>query len=149
MQPASNRQESKEVFRIPASELLRGRRGRTGKYVFAVRQRDFSCITGLRAVFGQVAVDGDLLTLLQGILCPAVADQRIGRATFTLPVLRFALGIFHIEINPDVGIEPFNFSHRTRQRDGRLVIELGAEGMVRDGWKRDGNQSEQTGCTYS
>src|SRR6185295_6822531 len=104
MQPASNRQETKEVFRIAASELLRGWRGRTGKYVFAVRQRDFSCITGLRVVFGQVAVDGDLITLLQGILCPAVADQRIGGTTFTLPVLRFPFGIFHVEVNPDVGI---------------------------------------------
>src|SRR5262245_16823202 len=104
--------------------------GGTGEHAAAIRKLDDARVTGLRSVLREEALDDDIVAGFERVVAPAVASERVGRAAFALPVLRRALLVLHVEIDPDVRILPFELRDAALQLDLLGRVEFGGEGMV-------------------
>src|SRR6267154_202766 len=62
---------------------------------------------GVGSIFRARTFDGDDIACLERILVPALADQRIRRAAFTLPRRKGSVWLFRVEVDPDVRVCPF------------------------------------------
>src|ERR1700733_14307314 len=107
--------------------------GRTAKHLAAVGQDYLARVGCFVVVLGTEAFDRHFVAGLQRTARPSHSGQGIGRAVFTLPVLYVALFVFHVQINPDVGVRPFHFGHGALQGDWLLDVEFGGERMMREG----------------
>jgi len=117
----------------------RGRRsggviaGRAAENFSAAGQGNQARASSVRSVFGAQALHRHFIAHFQIVLAPASADQLNRRARFELPLLHTSVG-FHLDIDPGVGIHPFDFGDDTLYSDRLVQIKFRREGVMREGW---------------
>ena len=85
----------------------------------------------VRAVFGAKAFDDDRFTELQLILDDASPHQLPGRAARKPPGRHAAVGVLHVEVEPDVRVRPLDLLDDAGHFHGLGVVEFGRERMMR------------------
>src|SRR5439155_19834880 len=79
---------------------------------------------------GLVAVHKDLSSRQQSILCKAAPKQNIRSAGLESPVFDLAVGLFHINVEPHMGIGPLHLRDRAFEFDGFIGVKFGCKRVV-------------------
>src|ERR1700682_3733679 len=96
----------------------------------------------MRTISDPTALDRDHITRLPGIFSPALPVQHVWRAAFERPVHHLAVLAFHIHIKIDVRIHELHFGNYSGECDGIFLVDLHRESMMRQDWRRSGQQNE-------
>jgi hypothetical protein len=83
------------------------------------------------AVLGLVAVDDDFGAGLERLFRDTAPEQHVRRARFNRPRLDLAVRLFHVDVNPDVRVHPFDARHGSLQRHFFSRVEFGRKRVVR------------------
>src|SRR5690606_21899805 len=111
-----------------ALELARARIERLARRAAGRRDRDAARVHPRRAVPREEAVHLDLRADRQRVAAPAAALQQVRRPELGAPVRDLAARIvLDVEIDPHVGVRPFDLRDDAPERDRLLGIELGGE----------------------
>src|SRR5262249_59350707 len=89
----------------------------------------------IRSVLGARTVHNDDVAGLQRITTPAISHQEIRTAQFASPAGHISLLIFHIKINPCVGVDPVESRNGPFQLDGFRTVELRCKRMMKQHYK--------------
>src|SRR4029077_11582453 len=88
-----------------------------------------------------VAVDDELLADLERILRDAVANQAVRRSALDAPLLYGTVGAFHVDPDPRVRVDQFDFRNRAPQHERLVFAEHGIPRMMGAGRRgADGKQ---------
>src|SRR5262249_14700439 len=111
--------------------IWRARAGRTEKKLAAVRERH---IAGVRPLLGMiarlVAVDDDLGSRWERILIDAASQKRVRTSALHHPNLLGSILFGYFDVNPRVGIDPFDFHDLAFEQDRKVGVEFRSEGMM-------------------
>ena len=97
----------------------------------AVGQHHFLESANRLAATSGLEGDGELVAGVDDVAGPAGTHQAAGTRGFDAPVGDAAFGVFHIEINLDVGIREREFSNRADHGDGMVGVIFGVGTVVR------------------
>src|SRR5258706_3187134 len=105
----------------------------------SVGQGDIAAIGSQSSVFRAEAVHFDLGAGKQGLLREARSYQRAWRSRLDGPILNAAVGLFDIDVDPGMGIDPRHLGHGSRQRHRIILIVFGRKRMMRVRSGAEGN----------
>ena len=110
----------------------------------SVRQRQVSSVRAVCAILRSVPIDDDLGTGQKRLFREAAPEKDIRCAGFNGPLFYGPIRLFHIEVNPHVGIRPFHFRHHTFELHRRLGIEFRRK-RVMCPYRRRGQNHKRSG----
>src|SRR5262245_51358661 len=125
---------------------------RSGEYFAAIRECHIASTRIVGAVFCLEPVDLDFVTDLKNVLRNASSLQHARRSTGESPCRDLARGILYIDVKPDVGVLPFDFTHHPLDFHWLGIVILSRERMVRQKWcaqeqhEQKGNKCDRIPC---
>jgi hypothetical protein len=77
-----------------------------------------------------IAVDRDLGARSERLLREPAPEEYVGCAPLDRPRLHFAVGLLHVDVNPDVRVHPFDLRDRGLEADRLVGVEFRGKGMM-------------------
>src|SRR5437868_5683785 len=102
----------------------------TQVHLAAVRKHDVAWACAVGAIPGGEGVDDDLGSDGQRIAIPATAQQQAGSTALDLPFLETAIGLFDVDVEPRMRVDPCELRDRTLDVYDFRCVELGGEGVM-------------------
>src|SRR5437588_4606402 len=115
------------------------RTGRTQENLSSIGERQISSVRAVRAIFCLVAIHQDFGPDGQIFLREASPEERVGRTAFDHPARRGSVWIFHVNVNPGMWVDQFDFGHNTAQFDRLLGVKFSRE-CVMGPYRRNGQK---------
>src|SRR5438445_5917590 len=119
---------------VSSSSRLQLRRfsfaGRSAELLPCRGHRHASGIDSIASIFRLGSVDDDFISQFHGGSRPSTILKAMRRAHLESPVGHGSVGVLHIDVEPDVGIRPFNLCDITSHRYNFGRVVLCCKGMM-------------------
>src|SRR5262245_16388727 len=134
--------------------LLLSRRWAAEQALTSAAQRDVLCVGVVAAITSALRFNRHLVTDLHRVALPALSQQLTRARHLEAPVRDRAVGILHVDEEPDVGIGPLHLRHGPGHLHRLVLVELRGKRVVRQRpsgrrQRRHTHHSNHESCSHS
>ena len=100
--------------------------GRSREHLASVWELDHPCVRDLVRRLRTKALDNHLMALAQRVPVPAISHQPVRRPELEVPQLKLPRLVLPLDINPGMGVRPFEFLDYAGDRDRPIAVACSA-----------------------